>query len=250
MRLHTRIGLALVLATSSLSVGYAYSVQPMVYAMTPSGSGSTARLTITNNKEGQLNIEIEPYSVVADDAGKRTFTPAPDDFLIFPPQASIAGDKSQSFQVRSVGSSTMTKGRPYVLRVVQTNASPLTAPDPTAKTQAQLMMAVNFNTLAIVQPRELTPDLVIDKELAPDAKGVLRGRISNRGNGAANLGQFTWSLDREGKQEQLTLDQVVYGEALFLEPGRSRDIAISDKIRGPARLVLTQPGDKRGARRS
>lgn len=250
MRVRTGFGLALLLSSAWLSLADAYSVQPMVYAMTPSGAGATARVTVTNSKEGQLNVEIEPYSVVADDAGKRTFTPANDDFLIFPPQASIAGDKSQLFQVRYVGSPTMDKGRAYVLRVRQTNTSPLTTADPTAKAQAQLLMSVNFNTVAIVQPRELTPDLVVERDLAPDAKGVLRARIANRGNGVANLTQFTWSLDRDGKQEPLALDQVVYGEALFLEPGRSRDVAMSDKIRAPARLVLTQPGDKRGARRS
>lgn len=251
MRLHNRIGLALALASTSLPLAYAYSVQPMVYTMTPSGSGATARLTITNSKEGALNVEVEPYSVVADDAGKRTFTPAPDDFLIFPPQASIGGDKSQLFQVRYVGTPTMDKGRAYVLRVVQTNTSPLTTPnaDANAQTQAQLMMSVNFNTTAIVQPRDLAPDVAVERDLAPDPKGILRGRITNRGSGVADLSRLGWSLDRDGKQETVTVDQVGYGEAMFLEPGRSRDIAMSDKLRAPARLVLTQPGDKRGARR-
>ncbi|URW75579.1 hypothetical protein M9980_13805 [Sphingomonas donggukensis] len=251
MRSHVRIGLMLTLATVSLPAAYAYSVQPMIYSLTPSGSGASARITITNSKEGLLNVEIEPYSVVADDAGKRTFTPAPDDFLIFPPQASIQGDKSQLFQVRYVGAPTLAKGKVYVLRVRQMNTIDLVKPqDPAAQTQTQLKMSVNFNTTAIVQPREMTPKISVERDLAPDANGILRGRITNTGVGVADLTRVAWGLDRAGKQEAIAQDQVKYGEAIFLEPGHSRDIALSDKIRTPARLVLTQPGDKNGARRS
>lgn len=251
MRLRTWTGFALALAAStSLSIAYAYSVEPMIYTLTPSGSGATGRISITNSKEGQLNVEIEPYSVVADDAGKRTFTPAPDDFLIFPPQASIAGDKTQRFQVRYIGTPTLAKGRVYVLRVRQTNTTDAIKPDPNAKAQTRLMLSVNFNTTAIVQPREMDADLAVEKDLTPDATGILRGRITNRGPGVADLTKVGWALDRGGKSEAIAPDQVRYGEAIFLEPGHSRDIALSDKVRTPGRLVLTQPGAKRGAKRS
>lgn len=240
---------ALAVTATSLTAAWAYSVQPMIYTLTPAGSGSSARLTIANSKEGQLNVEIEPYSVVADDVGKRTFTSAPDDFLIFPPQASIAPDKTQLFQVRYIGAPSMQKGRVFVLRVRQTNTTDAIKMDAESKVQARLLLSVNFNTTAIVQPKELQPDLAVERDLTPDASGVLHARLVNRGTGVADLTRVNWTLDRGGKSEDVTADQVRYGEAVFLEPGRSRDIALSDKIKGTARLLITIPGQKGGPRR-
>lgn len=137
-----------------------------------------------------------------------------------------------------------------MLRVRQTNTTPANAPDPQAKVQARLLMSINFNTTAIVQSRDMAPMVTVERELAPDAAGILRARIVNQGAGVADLTRLGWAIERDGKQEPIALDEVQYGEALFLEPGRSRDIALSNKIRAPARLIVSQPGDRRGARRS
>ena len=245
----TRFAIGAACLAAPLSLAWAYSVQPMIYSLTPSGAGSTVRVTVANSREGQLNVEMQPFSVSADQAGKRTFTPAPDDFLIFPPQASIAGDKTQLFQVRYVGAAQLAQGRVYVLRVHQTNTFEALQPDETAKTQTRLAMSLNFNTTAIVQPRDMQPGVSVARDLEPDAAGVLHAQLTNKGPGVADLTRLTWVLDRDGKREPITIQDIKYGEAIFLEPGRSRDIALSDKLHGPARLVVTQPeGSARGAR--
>lgn len=250
MGIGARFMLAATLAVgTTVGVG-AYSVQPMIYTLAPAGSGASVRVSVVNSREGLLNVELEPYAVTADDTGKRTFTPAPDDFLIFPPQASIQADKTQLFQVRYVGPSSLNQGRVYVLRVHQTNTSEMTKVDPTAAVQAKLGLSVNFNTTAIVQPDTLEPDVALERELAPDGNGVLRGRLINRGAGVADFTRLQWLVTRDGKQEAIPIDQVKYGDAVFLEPGRSRDISLSETIKGPAQLVLKQRGNKRGGSNS
>ena len=242
---------ALVIAAAitviSVSAASAYSVQPMIYALTPSGAGSTVRLTINNSRQGLLNVELEPYAVTADDAGKRQFTPAPNDFLIFPPQASIPGDKVQLFQVRYVGSPTLTQGRAYVLRVRQTNTTEAVKPDPNSKTQTSLALAINFNTTAIVQPKDMLPNVTIEGEPTPSAAG-LTARIVNHGKGVADLTQLAWSVDQGGKTTPMNIDTVKYGDAIFLEPGHARDITLT-KVQGPARLTVSQAGVTDGTRR-
>jgi fimbrial chaperone protein len=241
--------LALFASSIPLAMAMAYSVQPMVYTMTPQGPGATTRLSVVNSRQGLLNVELEPYSVTADEAGKRTFTPAPDDFLIFPPQASVPGDKTQLFQVRYIGPPALAKGRVYILRVRQTNTIEVTG-NATDSAQTKLALALNFNTTAIVQPKQLTPKVEIERDVTPDATGVLHARIVNRGDGVADLSRYQWGLDRGGKSEALTMQNIKYGDAVFLEPGHSRDLTLSAEIKGPARLTVTSVGDDRGDRRN
>lgn len=248
MRLNRRIlALTATVSAAVVSTASAYSVQPMVYTLTPSGAGSTIRLSVNNAKAGLLNVELEPYSVTADEAGKRTFTPAPSDFLIFPPQASIEGDKVQLFQVRYVGPAALPQGRAYVLRVRQTNTSEAVVPDPNAKMQTKLAVAVNFNTTAIVQPKDMAADVAIERDLAP-VEGGLGARVVNRGKGVADLTRLAWSVDKGGKPTPINIDTIRFGEAIFLEPGHARNIVVT-KAEGATHLTVAQTGDSDGKRR-
>lgn len=224
----------------------AYSVQPMIYAMTPSGTGSSVRLTVSNPREALLNVELQPYRVTADDQGKRSFVPAADDFLLFPPQASIASDKSQIFQVRYVGEPRFDEGRVYVVRVRQTNTINTIRTDPGAAAQTELKLALNFNTTAIVQPKTMAADIAVERDLAPDAKGVLHGRITNRGPGVADLTRLGWAIERSGRREDLDVGDINYGDAIFLEPGHAREITLAPKIAGTGRLIVAPPASRDG----
>ncbi len=245
----SRLFVAGLVATAlSSTLAIAYSVQPMIYTLTPSGARSTARITVTNTRAEVLNVELLPFSVAVDEAGKRAFTPAPNDFLIFPPQASIAGDKSQLMQVRYVGPPTMDKGKVFVLRVKQTNSTEMIKQDPTATMQSHLAMSLNFNTTAIVQPDALKPALAMSRDLAVGADGVLHGRMTNSGTVVADLTLYSWQLKRGDKIEQLALDQIRYGEAVFVLPGASREMSLVDTIKGPAQLLIGAPPEERGGR--
>ena len=250
MKIRSRVFAALALAMLPVSAAIAYSVQPMIYRLTPTGSTATQRLSITNTRAETLNVEIQPFSVVADQNGVRTFTPAPNDFLIFPPQASIPADRTQVIQVRYVGTPTMDRGRVFVLRVKQTNTTELLRQDPATPTQSSLALALNFNTTAIVQPEQMESPVSVTSNLAADAQGVLHAQIRNAGPGVADLTTLRWFLERGGNREALALDQIRYGDAAFLEAGATRDIALVPAITGPAQLAIEQSSNRRVRGRS
>lgn len=226
---------------------HAYSVKPMIYSLSPTGSGSTTRLTVTNPRDGVLNVELEPYRVVADRLGKRTFQPAPDDFILFPPQSSILADHTQVFQVRYVGPAQLDAGRTYVLRVHQTNTIELAKPTGPANTETHLGLALNFNTTAIVQPPNYLPELVVVTDLARGADGLLHATIRNGGRGVADLSRIQWSI-RDGTQARpLPLDQINYGDAVFLDPGAERELSLAKQQTGTGNLEMRLPGAGRGA---
>lgn len=250
MKKTSRVLAALAFALLPVSAAIAYSVQPMIYQLTPTGSTATQRLSIANTRSETLNVEIQPFSVVADQQGRRTYTPAPNDFLIFPPQASIPGDRTQVMQVRYVGTPTMERGRVYVLRVKQTNTTELLRQDPASPTQSHLALALNFNTTAIVQPAQMDAPVTITSNLTANAEGVLQAQIRNAGPGVADLTSIRWFVERGGNREQIALDQVRYGDAAFLEAGATRDISLVPSITGPAQLAIEQSSNRRARGRS
>ncbi len=225
----------------------AYSVQPMIYTLTPTGTGATVRLTVANTRDAILNVEIEPYRVVADENGKRTFTPAPEDFVVFPPQSSIPPDRNQVFQIRYTGPANLPAGRTYVLRVRQTNTIELAQSSETdAATNSHLGMSLHFNTTAIVQPGGFEPNLVIEKDFAPGADGAMHARLRNDGPGVADLGRATWQIVSGNNRENLPVDTIKYGDAVFLDPGASREIALVRKPGATGHLEVRPPGGNRG----
>ncbi len=248
LRTSRRVIASLALTALTSTLAFAYSVQPMIYTLTPSGARSTARITVTNTRAEVLNVELQPFSVTVDEAGKRAFTLAPNDFLIFPPQASIAGDKSQLMQVRYVGAPTMDKGKVFVLRVKQTNSTEMVKQDAAAAMQSHLAMSLNFNTTAIVQPDSLKPALAMTGDLVLGKDGALHGRMTNSGAGVADLTLYSWQLKRGDKVEPLALDQIRYGDAVFVMPGASREMSLVDTIKGPAQLIIGALPEERGGR--
>lgn len=224
----------------------AYSVQPMIYTLSPTGTGAVTRLTVANSRDAVLNVEVEPYRVVADEDGKRTFTPAPEDFVIFPPQSSIPPDRNQVFQVRYTGPADLETGRTYVLRVRQTNTIELAPQDTGEAANSKLSMSINFNTTAIVQPRAFEPNLVVEKNLAPGADGALHARLRNDGRGVADLGRATWQVVTATGREDIPVDTVKYGDAVFLDPGASREIILGNKPAANGRLEVRPAGGNRG----
>jgi len=109
-------------------------------------------------------------------------------------------------------------------------------------------MSLNFNTTAIVQPDSLKPALAMTGDLVIGKDGVLHGRMTNSGAGVADLTLYSWQLKRGDKVEPLALDQIRYGDAVFVMPGASREMSLVDTIKGPAQLIIGALPEERGGR--
>lgn len=217
----------------------AYSVQPMEYVLEPSGPKALQRITVANTRETPLNIEVQAFRVDVDEFGARSFTPADDEFLIFPPQVSIGGDRSQVIQVRYTGEPQVAQGRLYVVRIVQTNAVELVRQDAANPEVVQkLQVAVNFNTTVFVQPARLEPRLEMVQPLSADGSGAWQVRVANKGEGVANLARYEWKLKDASGERVLEQRELDYGETSALPPGGVRLIKVK-AANGPGELQFT-----------
>ena len=90
---------ALLLAFTAKSI--AYEVQPMKMAFdTGSGSPGPQQIIVKNTDSQNIALEIDVFEMVDGEQKKS------DDFIIFPPLASVEPGKSQSFQVRYAAQSS------------------------------------------------------------------------------------------------------------------------------------------------
>lgn len=225
----------------------AHSVQPMIYTLTPTGPKAIARLRVINSRGNPLNVELEAFSVAVSEDGKRTFTPADKDLLIYPAQAAIASDKSQLIQVRYTGDPVLQQGRIYVVRVKQTNPIALTTASTSADgAQGKFGLLINFNTTAVVQPESLKSEVVIDRGLSADAQGRLHARVVNRGAAVADLTRCVWRVERDGKPYTLQEKDIEFGETAMLAPGAARVVTLGADMKGVARLEVAQDRGKAG----
>ncbi|MEY4473406.1 MAG: hypothetical protein RL671_1710, partial [Pseudomonadota bacterium] len=103
-----------------------------------------------------------------------------------------------------------------------------------------------FNTTAIVQPRTFQPNLVVEKDLAPGVDGALHARLRNDGLGVADLGRATWQVVTNTGREDIPVDTVKYGDAVFLDPGASREVTLGNKPGAVGHLEVRPAGGNRG----
>jgi len=232
-----RLAAALLASAALAGAASAYQVAPMTYILAPSGFQSSKRLTVTNTDAGPIDLEIEVFSVSVDDNGKRTFTPADDQFLVFPLQATVKPGASQSFQVRYIGDPSPSTGRIYVVKVHQLNVEYITRELEPGKT-SKIALTTNFNTTAVVQPPKAKPALTIVRNLQPDGHGHFSALVNNGGTAVADLSETPWQLVHDGKTDSVPTDKLSYGETAMLAPGASRWLSVNAPLANGAELAL------------
>ncbi len=233
----SRIVAAILISAAAVGPAKAYQVSPMSYVLAPSGQQSSRRLTVDNTDANPIDLEIKVFSVQVDENGKRTFTPADDQFLVFPVQATVQPGKSQSFQVRYIGEPHVDTGRIYVVKVQQLNVTYVTRELEPGKT-SKIALTTNFNTTAVVQSPKAKSALSISQNLQPDGHGHVTALVNNSGDGVADLADAGWQLVRGGHAEPLPGDKVKYGETSKLAPGASRWLFVDPKLADGASLTL------------
>lgn len=208
--------LAALLLGCMASAAPAQRIAPMLYDLTPTGETSSQVLRLDNNLTRPITIETVVYlrEIAPDGTEKRT--EAGDDFLVFPPQAVIQPNATQSFRVRYIGEPNLDKTRMYVVSFNQLPVSTAEAPS--------LQFVVNFGTAAYVSPVGIRPEISV-ATTTPAADGkTLAVTVNNSGRKHASLAlaKFTMtnakgeSFDLEGESLRAALGLTV------VPPGGSR----------------------------
>lgn len=236
MRFHhlTAMLAAVALVAGSATPGYAMDVSPMVAKITPSGNGSSYRLTVRNDSAIPATVEIEVYRMQVDDAGTRSLVPEDNDIAVFPVQSVIPPNREQVVQVRYLGEAVTPAM--YLVRVAQL---PINMQTTTADGEAgaDVKVAFTINTYVFVAPASARAAIEVTS-VTRAANGDVLLTARNSGNGFAHLREARFTLKTaDGRDHEVPASDVDVGEVSVMAGGTSRQIRI------PAALASGASGD-------
>ena len=150
--LTTMLGVMGICLAVVLDPAEAMSVTPIQVEMNSSGPGGRAQIIVTNEGKDPLPVEIKLERLSLGESGERSLSKAPDNFLIFPPQALIKPGSAQVFRIQWVGEPLLSASESYMMSV---NQIPVKLP--TGKSAVQIVMS--FGVVINVAPPQGLPEL-------------------------------------------------------------------------------------------
>lgn len=220
------IGLLVVLFGLVASTANASRVTPMVIDITPTGSGSVARIEVTNTDGRDIPMEIRMYRGVIAEDGQLNLEPADDKFAAFPPQVVIPVDGRQVFRIQFIADAPVTTSEIYYASISQ-------LPVQLEETGNRIQMLTRFNVLVNVVPEGTSSEPAIDtirwverpvptppgEEPDPELKPEtgLEVRVVNTGTRYFAAGRLGWRLagaDMSGAEVVETYDAADMSEKI------------------------------------
>lgn len=227
-------------AVSALLIGYvsplqAMDVSPMVAKLTPSGSGSSYRMTVRNTSATPATVEIEVYRMTVDEAGTRSLTLEDNDIVAFPVQTVIPPNREQVVQVRYVGEPG-EEGRMYLVRAAQLPINMQTTASE-GGAGADVQVAFTINTYVFVAPARAPASVEVGAvSRAPNGDLILA--VRNPGTGFAHLREARFTLTtHDGVPHEIAAADVDVGDVSVIPGGGGR------RIRIPAALIPGMSGE-------
>lgn len=219
-----RIVAALAIGVASFALdASAAHVTPMVLELDETGTQSSSRIQVGNTGDRQLPVELRVFSAEINEYGQPDFTPADEDFLVFPPQAVIEAGSQQAFRVQYLGSEPLDTSKIYYVSVRQVPVDL----DPTI---SQVQIVTTFNVLVNVVPEGTEANISIDWAKPAEKNGLpgVEVRLVNDGDRYFSAGSTGWRLTGKSSDgEALTKvyrgnsagEQIGYG---VVPPGKAR----------------------------
>lgn len=210
----------------------AYMVLPLTMKMATVGQGSTSRFVVKNDDGAPVDITVTPQRVDVDAAGKRTFSPEPGAFLVFPPQFTLGSSASQTISVRFVGDPKTAQGAIYSLLVEQTNVR-----EAFSDGGSGIGLKQNFIVMTSVDPPSARATVRIEN--APVIEnGSATVTVRNDGPGVADLSALIWTITTKGVRSRAPAETISFGETRFVAPGATRTVRL-ERIEDGSDLTLS-----------
>jgi len=226
---------ALILSLGAPGDSRAMDVSPMVAKITPTGSGSSYRLTVRNDSAAAATVEIEVYRMLVDETGARSLTPEDNDIVVFPVQSVIPPNREQVIQVRYLGEGG-GEGRMYLVRAAQLPINMQTTTGD-GDAGADIKVAFTINTYVFVAPASARAAVEVTS-VSRAANGDVLLSARNTGAGFAHLREARFTLTTsDGKSHVVPAAEVDVGEVSAIAGGATRQIRI------PAALAAGATGD-------
>ncbi len=227
--------LLLLAALFAAGEAHALGVTPLIVELSSGASNRTTQIVVENDNATDTPIEIETFRVELDENGGQHLTPAPSDFLIFPPARMLKPHSKQVFRIQWVGA-PLAKSQTYIFAVDQL---PVTMP----KEKSGVQILFNFDVIANVAPPSGTRSLdVLAAETVMDGgKRYASLLIGNSGTMHAKLSDATLTLRSGSWSQTLTPGelQLRLGAAV-VQPGKRRRFRIPVELPAQASSVTAQ----------
>ncbi|SHF15397.1 P pilus assembly protein, chaperone PapD [Modicisalibacter ilicicola DSM 19980] len=182
------VSLAILLLVAVLTPARAFDVTPTVSVLELPRDTAGTTLLVRNPRSVDLPIEFEVFERTILEDGSEEYTPADNLFLVFPPQAVIGPDSSQSLRVQWVGTPP-SRSRSFTLFASQMPVEMKAASGPSVQTLFRVGASVH------VTPADIAPEPVL---LAARAQGNgMQVTIANRGQRFFYMNSL--DLDFDGK---------------------------------------------------
>lgn len=142
------------------SFSFAYSVQPMVTELKPSGREATRVFTIDNTYDEKLAVQVAAFtrSISTDGKEERKETK---DFVIYPDQLAIGPKEKRSIRVTYVGPRDIKTQIPYRIAFDQ---MPVDLKKKSQKQGAQVRFMFNYVAAVYITPDGAEPKVEIESQ--------------------------------------------------------------------------------------
>ncbi|MEE2850324.1 MAG: fimbria/pilus periplasmic chaperone [Pseudomonadota bacterium] len=213
----------------------AMDVSPMISKITPSGNGSSYRMTVRNDSATPATVEIETYRMQVDDNGARSLVEDDKDITVFPVQSVIPANREQVIQVRYTGDAT-EEGRMYLVRAAQLPINMQTTPSD-GGVGADIQVAFTINTYVFVAPPRARAEVQVTA-VSREPNGDVILTAHNSGTGFAYIRESRIILKTaDGQSHEVPAAEVDVGQVSVIAGGATRQVKI------PAALAASASGD-------
>lgn len=222
------MALMAILAQAAATPLHAYDLKPLVIQLTPTGSGATQTVVITNTHTVPIAIEVELYQRVQNPDGTDRLTVEENDLLVTPPQMIIPPGQSQSIKVRWVGDSAPTHELSY--RLVTTQLPIKLTREQSGGVNANIDVGYRYEAaLYIVPPKSKPNATLVSIATVQDQNGMtwMQARIKSDGTRRAIL-----------TQPELTVQSVNGGAEMKLSGPQVEPLNNLNILAGSERVVV------------
>lgn len=234
---------SVLMAIAVPTVVRAMGVTPVTLVLESEGRRSSGQIIVNNNDPRPLPVELTTNLLTMSADGAISRSPAPDTFIMFPPQTAIAPGATQSFRIQYAGGSNLSQSEAFEVSVDQ-----IPVGLKSASTGAQVEIVYSIGAVVIVAPvGSVAKASVIKSYFLDDEKGIRRPIviIQNSGNRHALLseGRIVISASNsEGRvvwQRTLTSEQIRQEIGIgYIPPRGSRKFQLPFELPGIVENVI------------
>jgi len=227
---------------------YSFRVSPIILNFTPDKPSNTQTMTLINEKDVSLPVEVSVFTREIDSKGEETRVPS-EDFLVFPQQLILKPKERRNIRFTWKGKSNLDQEKSYRFLVHQVPIKVQKKKKNQKNAKVAIDFFFNYMAAGFVTPVHAQPNLSVSKIIRVNKK-KLKFILKNTGNTHAYLRDYeiylesanlTGNLKKQRKLESESIQKVLAGINILANGSREIELTIPVKtISGEPRLKFSR----------